>query len=1296
MSISSNGTWIYVADRGQQQEPKSDIGATATRRPMGIPISPKELDRQQEILDYYNNRKKLEAQSSSGQTSGVTQSRLLRHLRSMPSFPKHGGHHRDLTVSSTGATVGPCYPETQVQTPTPPPVTSRRRKNTSIPPPVPNPLWVPFRSVTEPPPPPLPSHPSRGLLNVNTIVDSSPSMLTPSASPYSAPISSSPPVLPLLSLPPGYDFALARFRPEANKLRPLRLLSLDGGGVRGISSLKILKDIMDRIKPGARPCEYFDLIAGTSTGGSLIAIMLGRLRMSVDECILNYHRLAKQIFKRNPAAQAGSLAFVEHRFSPDNLEEAIRQVVAKLSPSNTKMADHHQHCARTFVVAVRKHNVNNHAARRIRTYATQHQPADTCEIWEAGRATSAAPSYFPPIKLKDEYGQLRSYIDGGLGYNNPSKELLNEARDVFGPEHTIGCFLSIGTGVDRNTGFQDVRRLNSAYDAFKAIALNSEQAHRELNEYFSRTPGVYFRFNAGARLVGPNGDEDFAKQVALEDWHKMDQIENLTSQYLREEGSIRSVKSVHQANLATFRSFRKTIEELTLKPRTVLGDHASLVKRIQEWRKTVSALTVWVTDDRAYYQQARPEIVSMLEAVFDSVRAVDTVRSQIAGPDWVKASEKEFEYLLQDYIKLIEIAFPPHRQGRYNTPADQDPLNRGKILYNGLYSFRRRLAEVRGVPIEQRRTSVPQMMQDSTLPQQQPTPSMPSNFQSISVPLRTVSQGHVEQAAFNNGVKASHMQPYTQPANIVRTHSLPTGSMVPIRPAITSNHTTPQVADGMQQLPQLPHLLTPSQGKPQVVTQGTLVKRSPTPPAAQPTAGSVPSFESDVITDAVPAEEQDWDLNLNWDELEALDRSEWQDEGSMQIQGDAHLGPAPNIAESAMGALPESGSLSGPQAKLASANEQDTPTEPNLGELSRGAPLAQPKEFVPDVLGSEVEDSSTRIPPAGHEHILEHPESSAEDVIDIDELPGDEATTGPDLQVQKQPPTKPASQNLDEDVINIQYSDDEMEVDELDPSEPTGSIRQSEQPDDKPTGAFGQTTLSKSQTPQPLAAPRPAPIPNQQLVTNSNALPPHVRAEIRQKAKEPLIAHYLSIQPSESREAAEKRFEQMSDQEVLDIYDKMGHARRMVDHYKNRLVQSSHKIHLPHIDVREPPKEPPTLLCSVAGAMRLSSETVEFSIPPAVIASLERWRARFVTPAGSHGDLITVELACYSKDAFHPPEGKGRRELTPNAQTRTWPDGGILWAFVNTEDEAKDRNVRLFLSPPPFVSLMPHIDSSNH
>jgi patatin-like phospholipase/acyl hydrolase len=72
---------------------------------------------------------------------------------------------------------------------------------------------------------------------------------------------------------------------------PLRILSLDGGGVRGISSLYILKEIMAQIarehkleNPQAlniapcHPCDYFDLICGTSTGG-LIALMLGRLRM---------------------------------------------------------------------------------------------------------------------------------------------------------------------------------------------------------------------------------------------------------------------------------------------------------------------------------------------------------------------------------------------------------------------------------------------------------------------------------------------------------------------------------------------------------------------------------------------------------------------------------------------------------------------------------------------------------------------------------------------------------------------------------------------------------------------------------------------------------------------------------------------------------------------------------------------------------------------------------------------------------------------------------------------------------
>jgi patatin-like phospholipase/acyl hydrolase len=79
---------------------------------------------------------------------------------------------------------------------------------------------------------------------------------------------------------------------STENLAPLRILSLDGGGVRGISSLYILKELMAQAsrqlaadKPDEpssipRPCQVFDMICGTSTGG-LIALMLGRLEMVI-------------------------------------------------------------------------------------------------------------------------------------------------------------------------------------------------------------------------------------------------------------------------------------------------------------------------------------------------------------------------------------------------------------------------------------------------------------------------------------------------------------------------------------------------------------------------------------------------------------------------------------------------------------------------------------------------------------------------------------------------------------------------------------------------------------------------------------------------------------------------------------------------------------------------------------------------------------------------------------------------------------------------------------------------------
>lgn len=81
----------------------------------------------------------------------------------------------------------------------------------------------------------------------------------------------------------------------------LRILTIDGGGIKGYSALLILRRIIRSLVSEGnlacepRPCEIFDLIVGTSTGG-LIAVMLGRLHMTVDECITAYEEVGRRIF----------------------------------------------------------------------------------------------------------------------------------------------------------------------------------------------------------------------------------------------------------------------------------------------------------------------------------------------------------------------------------------------------------------------------------------------------------------------------------------------------------------------------------------------------------------------------------------------------------------------------------------------------------------------------------------------------------------------------------------------------------------------------------------------------------------------------------------------------------------------------------------------------------------------------------------------------------------------------------------------------------------------------------------
>ncbi len=106
--------------------------------------------------------------------------------------------------------------------------------------------------------------------------------------------------------------------------------------MRGYSMLLLVRAFMHRTiqecegqppsDDQSRPCEYFDLIAGTGTGG-LIAIMLGRLRMSIKECLDTYEKMTKFVFETDK-----TIAGIPYRstlFKASKLEDAIRSCVQK-------------------------------------------------------------------------------------------------------------------------------------------------------------------------------------------------------------------------------------------------------------------------------------------------------------------------------------------------------------------------------------------------------------------------------------------------------------------------------------------------------------------------------------------------------------------------------------------------------------------------------------------------------------------------------------------------------------------------------------------------------------------------------------------------------------------------------------------------------------------------------------------------------------------------------------------------------------------------------------------------------
>ncbi|TGO77361.1 hypothetical protein BELL_0111g00060 [Botrytis elliptica] len=327
--------------------------------------------------------------------------------------------------------------------------------------------------------------------------------------------------------------------PENQALRPL---ALDGGGVKGLTSLLILRRLMLQLKrdatdpdePVPRPCDVFDLIGGTSTGG-LIAIMLGRLGMTVDECIETYKKFGKTVFGKKKAFGIARTMFSGSMYETEDLQTAIKTLVAERlkqeeapsraedAPLNDILAD-----LSRFVCATRN-KIFDYELIRNYTIGKPGQVDYDCTIWEAGSATAAAPMFFGPVTFQKSKAK---FSDGGTTINCPLPEVVNEARRLWNSPQ-LACIVSLGTGWPANTKVksglpsfleQTVKVLTDAQKKYEGWVRGNRD---DLN-----IKERYFRFNV----------EQGMDQLKLDEWAKTEEMTALTDSYLGQDKQMNEVE----------------------------------------------------------------------------------------------------------------------------------------------------------------------------------------------------------------------------------------------------------------------------------------------------------------------------------------------------------------------------------------------------------------------------------------------------------------------------------------------------------------------------------------------------------------------------------------------------------------------------------------------------------------------------------------------------------------------------------------------------------------------------------
>ncbi|KAA0202146.1 hypothetical protein HAZT_HAZT009803 [Hyalella azteca] len=269
--------------------------------------------------------------------------------------------------------------------------------------------------------------------------------------------------------------------------RGLRILAIDGGGVRGLVAIQLLRKLEE--VTGKAVHEMFDMICGVSTG-AIVAVLIGIHRRSPLECEVLYRDLSEKVFTQTTLRGATSLVINNSYYDSNAWDNILRQnmgeapLLQSLSSGLPKVCLVASHAVRSLTQAylfrnyVLPHRVASHYSGTSRAL-----------LWQAVRASAAAPGYFSEFQLDDKV-----LMDGGIIVNNPAAIAVHEARQLW-PDSSFQCVVSLGTGrfqpvepaasLSMNWGNKLRSVINSATD--------TEGVHTIMHDLL---PGnVYFRFN---------------------------------------------------------------------------------------------------------------------------------------------------------------------------------------------------------------------------------------------------------------------------------------------------------------------------------------------------------------------------------------------------------------------------------------------------------------------------------------------------------------------------------------------------------------------------------------------------------------------------------------------------------------------------------------------------------------------------------------------------------------------------------------------------------------------------------